>query len=571
MNENTQILKAKRQIAWNALKNLPGHRYFHLIVWFLVMGLLLSGGTFIFYKIFDFLMSLSELGPPLMDRLVGIVFLAFFSMLIFSNLVITLATSYISKEVDFLMSQPIGHRAIFRQKLIESIIYSSWAFVVLSLPFFLSFGMSRDVGIEFYFFVGLIIIPFLIIPAVFGSLITMSITAFLPAKKTRILVIILAILSLIISAGMAEVLGIRQLFKRLGEENYGDIMRFLSFGSSPLMPSSWLMEAILAIAPGDLGKPNYARYGFFLAVLSSSALFLLQISEWVVPKLYYRGWCLTRESANTEDVGLKKWTPLKFVDQLLVFLPLQSRALLSKDMKTFWRDPSQWTQLVMLLGLMIIYITNLRYASAHSENVELLVSKWKTMLAFFNIGATGFILSILTTRFIYPLISLEGRQFWSVGLAPMPRGRIVWQKYLLCLVITVSLSLLLVTMSSVVLKISWDLVVIALISAVVMSAALSSLSVGLGALMPNFREDNPARIANGLGGTANALISLTYIIIAIGMIGIPYHLNSIGQLQESALWATWYIPYFILYITIQLTAIILPMYLGLKRWNSLQF
>lgn len=571
MNENTHILRAKRQIAWNALVNLPGHKYFHIAVWFLVMGLLLSGGTFIFYRIFDFLMGLSELGPPLMDRLVGIVFLAFFSMLIFSNLVITLATSYISKEVDFLMSQPIGHRAIFRQKLIESIVYSSWAFVVLSLPFFLSFGMSRQVGPEFYLFVALIIIPFLVIPAVFGSLITMTITAFLPAKKTRILVIVLAILSLIASAGMAEFLGIRQMFKRLGEENYGEIMRFLGFGSSPLIPSAWLMEGILALAPGDLGKPDYMRYGFFLAVLSSVALFLVQVCEWAVPYLYYRGWCLTRESANTEEIGQKGWSPLLIVDQLFNFLPIQSRALLRKDMRTFWRDPSQWTQLVMLLGLMIIYISNLRYAGEHSENVELLVTKWRSILAFFNIGATGFILSILTTRFIYPLISLEGRQFWSVGLAPMPRERIVWQKFVLCLVITLSLSLLIVVMSSFVLQISWDLFLIALICAVLMSFALSSLSVGLGALMPNFREDNPARIANGLGGTANALISLTYIIFAIGMIGVPYHMYSLGQLQESTLWATWQIPYYILYAAIQLTAIILPMYLGLKNWREVQF
>ncbi|MDX1972674.1 MAG: hypothetical protein SFY68_09105 [Candidatus Sumerlaeia bacterium] len=571
MNENTLILNAKRQFAWNALRHLPGHKYIHVAFGLLVMGALLAGGTFIFYKVFEFLMDIGELGPPLMDRLVGIIFLAFFSMLVFSNLVITLATSYISKEVDFLMSQPISHAAVFRQKLIESVIYSSWAFVVLSLPFFLSFGIARQVDFTFYLLVAAIIVPFLMIPAIFGALITMIITAILPAKKTKILVIILAILSLIVSAGMAEILGIRQLFRRLGEENYGEIIRFLSFGSSPLMPSTWLMEGILAIAPGNLGTPNYARYGFFLAVISSTALFLFQISEWVVPKLYYRGWCLTREAANTEDVGLKIWSPLNLVDRLLVVLPIQSRALLSKDLKTFWRDPSQWTQLVMLFGLMIIYITNLRFASEHSENVELLVTKWKTMLAFFNIGATGFILSILTTRFIYPMLSLEGRQFWSIGLAPMPRTKVVWQKYLLCLLITLLLSVVIVIFSSLVLKISFDLFVIAMISALLMSFALSSLTIGIGALMPNFREDNPARIANGLGGTANALISLTYIILAIGMIGIPYHLHSVGTLQTSTVWANWWIPYVLVYLLIQLSAIVLPMWLGLRRWRDVQF
>jgi ABC-2 type transport system permease protein len=34
-----------------------------------------------------------------------------------------------------------------------------------------------------------------------------------------------------------------------------------------------------------------------------------------------------------------------------------------------------------------------------------------------NLGAAMLILASLTTRFIYPLIILEGRRFWILGLS----------------------------------------------------------------------------------------------------------------------------------------------------------
>lgn len=569
--ENGLILRARARTGVNALRSVQKHMLVHLAVAAGMTLFLLAGGTFFFHRVFAFLMATEVFGPPLMDRLVGIVLLAFFAMLVFSNLIITLSTSYISREVDFLMALPFPHTAIFKQKLLESIIYSSWAFAVLSLPFFLAFGISRGADIAFYPAAALLVLPFLAIPATLGAIVTMIVTAFLPARKTRLLVAVLFGVSLVMTLVLARVMGLGRMFSSAQDGNFMEIMSFLEIGSAPELPSSWMLQGMLAVAPADLSGADWGSYLFWLAMLVSTALFLMQVAVWMAPPLYYRGWLLSKDSVSSGDVRPSRWSPLAAVDRAMGFLPVQYRAILSKDLRTFWRDPAQWTQLVILGGLMLIYLVNLGYAQRYHRGVESLIREWNTLVALFNLGATCFILSILTTRFVYPMLSLEGRQFWAVGLAPMKRTAVVWQKYLLCVGSALGFSMVLLAVSNTVLDIEPAMARIAVAATVMMALGLSGLSIGIGALMPNFREDNPARIANGLGGTANAMLSLAYIGATIALLAVPVRLWFGGDWDEYAWWSTVRVPWIAFLLALQAVVIVLPLWFGLRRWKRLEF
>ena len=54
---------------------------------------------------------------------------------------------------------------------------------------------------------------------------------------------------------------------------------------------------------------------------------------------------------------------------------------------------------------------------------------WTNLVSFLNLAVVGLILSTFTTRFIYPMLSLEGRRFWVLGLMPVSRETIVWSKF----------------------------------------------------------------------------------------------------------------------------------------------
>ena len=50
-------------------------------------------------------------------------------------------------------------------------------------------------------------------------------------------------------------------------------------------------------------------------------------------------------------------------------------------------------------------------------------------ISLLNLTATAFLMCAYTGRFIYPLLSLEGRKFWILGLLPLERDRLLWGKF----------------------------------------------------------------------------------------------------------------------------------------------
>lgn len=557
----------KLRLAWNYLRDFKRHFVVHVVVGVGTLGLLLFGGYFLFEFLLRFLQAPDQqpFGVPMMNRLIGMVFLAFFSMLTFSNLIIMLTTTYISREVEFYMAQPVAHRRLFFCKLFESTIYSSWAFLVLSLPFILALGRTAEppAPLSFYPMAMLSYLPFVLLPSALGSIAVLLVTAFVPAKQTfRLAIVFAAVALLFVMAFGREAVG-----DGWGEgeqrESVARIMRFMGVGDIPWVPSTWLTRSIRAALGGD-----FREQGFWVALLTATSLMCLQICYWLARPLYFRGYCASRSS--TTSGRLREGGYYQFFDRLVAFIPSSTRALVVKDLTVFWRDPAQWGQLVILFGMLLIYILNLGGASELTR-LQTRLPFWQTLVSLFNIGATSFVLSILSTRFIYPMLSLEGKQQWTIGLAPVGRTRLVWVKYFVAWGCSLGVTVPLILLSCWVLRTDAIVTLISLTTIVIMSMGLNSLAVGLGALLPNFAEDNPSRIANGLGGTLNVILSLIYIGGSISLIW-PLTWNYVNQGRPHAL-----IENFVVLVTLagwivlQAAYIVTPLALGLRRWRRLEF
>lgn len=565
------VLRAKWQMMDNAIRSIRSHLWIHVAAGLFTVALLVGFGGVLFWEMFRYLLDLEPFGAPLMERLVAIVLLAFFSMLTFSNLIITLTTTYISKETEFLLGFPFSFRSVFAVKLVESVFYSSWAFVLLSLPLFTAYGIAKHAHPGFYPAAVILGIPFLVIPAALGALITMLLSAYLPAKRARTYSVGLLLAALVLTGGIVRMMGLRRLLTGAESQDFEQIMSILSVGSMPLLPNYWLSRGMQAASVGD-----WADAGYWFLVLASTAAFTVQICLWLVPALYYRGWSMAKEGASaTSTVG--GWSPFPLLDRLVTPFTPPIRALVGKDIRTFWRDPSQWSQLVILFGLLVIYVANIRGLTRQLGVLENYLRQWPTILSFFNLGATSFVICILTTRFIYPMLSLEGKQYWVVGLAPFPKRKLIYEKYAICMSASVILAFILIALSNYMLRIKPALGVMGLVTISAMSCGLTSLAVGLGAIFPDFRQDNPARIANGLGGTINIVLSLFYIGGTIALELPPafvmvHHLD-MGAPLETALWITWQVtwPFILGIIALHAAVIYFPMRIGLRRWDNLEF
>jgi ABC-2 type transport system permease protein len=150
------------------------------------------------------------------------------------------------------------------------------------------------------------------------------------------------------------------------------------------------------------------------------------------------------------------------------------------------------------------------------------------MVSFLNLGACSLNLATVTTRFVFPQFSLEGKRLWVVGMAPMGLARIVKAKYWLASLSSLVVTLSLIMLSSYLLDMSWDRVAFFSAAVTIMTFSLNGLAVGLGVVFPNFRDASPSKIVSGFGGTLCLVLSFLYIlasvlILGFGTSGLPPH------------------------------------------------
>ena len=558
------FFKLKWRVANNHLADLRRHKWIHFAVGMMVLMLMISGGTIMFDLVFRFLMSQDPFGPPLMDRLIKMVLLAFFSMLIFSNLIIMLTTTYISREVEFLMGQPVPYRRLFFAKLGESMIYSSWAFVILSIPFFVALGRSRHLDWTYYAGTLLLVLPYLVIPAAAGAGLALVLTATCPPRKMIRYSLALAAIGVVSAVIMQRLYGISRVLSDPSRGELTEMMRFMGVGDVLFLPSSWMGRGLRALERHEWGDA-----GFWILALWSTAAMGLMVCDWLAGPLYYRGWAIARATGAAHRN--RKSGLYHLIDRLLGWMPGPTRAMVTKDLAVFWRDPAQWGQLMILFGLLLIYFANLRSAS-NVGGFQIFIPFWQSLISLFNIGATAFVLSILTTRFIYPMLSLEGKQQWIIGLAPLGRTRLVWIKFTLSWVGSILLTIPLALLSCAMLKTDRMITALALLTVLTLSLGLSSLAVGLGALMPNFAEDNPSRIANGVGGTLNAVVSLAYIGLTLALEAPWVHAYvTLGATNSGGRGQALLVASVLAWIMLQAAMTVGPMALGLRHWRRIEF
>ncbi|MGB7767824.1 MAG: hypothetical protein WBN22_03105 [Verrucomicrobiia bacterium] len=489
-----------------------------VILLFVVGYLVLS--FWLFYRALWFVAKFPGLGAVLTERLMYILFAFLFGLLLLSNLVISYTNLFRNRETAFLLTLPVSTRIIFRWKFIESTLLASWAFLFLIAPLVAAFGLVRGVPWHFYVVTPLLIALFIVLPGVAGAWLAILVGRFLDRRSFQISIVTTALVLLALAAfwwkaqpATNALLGERTL------EALDQLLAKTRFTMFPFLPSYWLSAAVLQWAEGILRGAV-----FFALVLLSHTLFFGSLAFTRFGNVFYdtasavqsrahrgtRGNWFRAGSEFQNSVGLLEKLMGKFF-----WLSRDGRALAVKDIRMFWRDTTQWGQSVMLFGLLGVYIINLRNFT-HQLNSEF----WINLIAFLNLGVCALNLASVTTRFVFPQFSLEGRRLWIVGLAPMGLARVVKTKFWLASAMSFVVTAGLIMLSCYLLKMTWDRVLFFGAVVTIMTFALSGLAVGLGVLYPNLKEANPNKIVSGFGGTLCFVLSSVYILASVLLLGL---------------------------------------------------
>jgi ABC-2 type transport system permease protein len=488
-----------------------------LIGSFIVGYLVLSFA--LFYYALKFIAKFPGLGAALTERLMFVLFAFLFALLLLSNLVISYTNLFRNRETAFLLSLPVSTQIIFRWKFIESTLLASWAFLFLIAPLLVAFGLVRGVPWHFYLVTLFLIALFIVLPGVIGSSLAILIGRFLDRRNFQIAVVGIAVALLVFAAFWWKTQAVDDdLLDKRTLEALDQLLARTRFTMFPFLPSYWLSSAVLQWAEGI-----FRGAAFFAAVLLSNTLFFGSIAFARFGNMFYDTASAVQSRAGStfklnflhgQKISNNLNGLLEKVSGKFFWLERDTRALAVKDVRMFWRDTTQWGQSVMLFGLLGAYILSLR-----SFTHELTSPFWVNIVAFGNLGACSLNLATLTTRFVFPQFSLEGRRLWIVGMSPMGLARVVKVKYWLASFTSLLATLSLITLSCWLLKMTWDRIVFFGAVVAVMTFALNGLATGLGVLYPNLKEANPTKIVSGFGGTLCLVVSFLYILASVLLLG----------------------------------------------------
>lgn len=494
-----------------------------------VIGLFLVGYAGLAYGLFysglRFISRFPGLGGLLVERLLFLLFACLFALLLISNLVISYSNLFRNREASFLLTLPIPNDVVFRWKFIESAVLASWAFVFLIAPLLLAYGRIHHVPWHFYPATLGLVAMFVLLPGIAGAALSVALARHLDRKAFQILLLL----------GIGLLVGLvffRSQPKAVTEEmllesrvlvvidRLLDNTRMVQF---PFLPSYWLSSAVQNWMEGAL-----AAAWFHAGVLASYTLFfgVLAMTRLGDPFREAAGVVQSRGSV------FSRWKWFQRREQALASrpvrrdlleewfaripgLPCDVGAMMLKDLRVFWRDTTQWGQTLMLFGLLAVYLLNLRQFTRQMDQAF-----WISLTSFLNLGACSLNLATLTTRFVFPQFSLEGRRVWVIGMAPLGMARVVWWKFATATAATLVLTLGLTLLSCRMLRLDLAHTVYFAMAITVMTVVLNSIAVGLGTLYPNFRETNPSKIVSGFGGTFCLVLSFTYIVVSVVVLAV---------------------------------------------------
>jgi ABC-2 type transport system permease protein len=523
-----------------------------VIFWAAVFGVL--------FRVLRYFKGTEEIGALLAGKLLGILLLSYASILVLSNVVTALSSYFLAKDLDLLVSSPVDGLRLYLAKLLETVVNSSWMVALLAVPVFAAYGVVYQGGWLFALFAPAVFLPSLLLPAVIGVAVTTILVSVFPARRTRDL---LSIIALGAAAGVILLFRIirpEQLARPEGFRNLLDFITVLRTPTSPFLPSEWVSKAMMTYLTGRLDW-----LAVFL-VWSSAAAFVV-LGAWLHGRLFPTAFTRAQEGAERFVRGsVWDWS----VGWLLRPLGAARREFVMKDLRLFFRDTTQWSQLILLAALLFVYLFNIKALPIfRGEQVPFFTV---SVISFLNLGLAGFVLASIAARFIFPAVSLEGRQMWLLRSSPLDLRALLWSKYWVGTVPLLVLALLITVLTNVLLKATPFMMAVGVGTIILLTLAIAALALCFGALYPQFETENAAQIPTSFGGLVFMMATVSLLAVVIVIESVPVYRYLRAAFEQRPLEVTpLMVGAFVLAALVCLAATVIPLRIALRKMEEFEF
>ena len=544
---------------WPVVHRRPAggaRRHVRLAIITTVAGVLWVGIFMVALRVLAHFATIEEIGALLNFKLLNMLLVTSLTLLVFSDILTALSKLYLARDLPLVHALPVPAWRIFLARWVEICFDGSWMVVAFTLPVFLAYGVVFNQGLGYGVMLVGALLPLALMAATISTLVVMGAVIVIPANRMKNIFVMLGLMAFVAVYLALRLARPEQLVDPEVFDSVLAYMAALQTPAAPWLPSTWTFDALQAALEGT------PRRGLMdLALLWSGTATLLFFGLIAADFLYYHGYSRSQAGAirtrrRNSAARLRRRTTWSG--------PV--RALLAKEIKTFWRDQTQWSQIFLILALVVIYVYNFKVLPL--EKSPLPTVYLQNLLAFLNMGLALFVLTAITARFAFPAVCAEREAFWTIKVAPISIRTFLWIKfgiyYLPLLVLTETL----IVVTNLLLDVTPFIMGLSVLTVFAMVPGIVALGIGLGALNPNFRTENPAQAVTGFDGLLFMLFSTAFIGGVLTLQAGPVYHYFMAQLRGRPLpphWPVWSITVGLIGLALCLAAAYLPMRIGRQR------
>jgi ABC-2 type transport system permease protein len=520
--------------------------------------------------------NVETIGPLLCQRLLDLELMVLLSVLLLSNIVTALSSFFLAQDLQLLNAAPIPPRSLFGARFCEQIFHSSWMVLAFGLPTLLAFKTVAGTPLT-YGAIALVVLPLLVFPAAAGLLVALLLVCLLPAARVKNIVVALLFVAFLVFYLLLRLAEPERFINPDGFASMVNLLASLSSPSGSLLPSHWA-TGVIAATFRDAALTSQP-WRLMLAALWTGAAAVYVLTSAIYREIYSRAYARSQEGKGMSQLSLlrfwwRKESPFKdkgpipspapgvspgvdLVRAVSRLVPQGiTREFFVKDVKLLLRDASQWSQLVLLLALIFVYLYNFRHFRQIGESGLI----GRTALSLVGMGLSGFVTAAVSVRFAFPLISLEGRMMWLLRTAPLNSQRILRSKLLAVLPPLLFVAEVMSMASSYILGASWAMTLLGAAVAALTAISVSSMAIGIGAILPDYHAESAAKVAASFGGLVCMSLAIIVALALVGFAIYPAHV-----LHHHHFWRPLRLTFSIVSaLTISGIATFMPLYLGAR-------
>ena len=561
MNEVLTLLKPR---IWHARKRgsskangRSGARVFLLGSF----GLLFWCGIFaVSWRVLVYFKGIEDIGDILGFKLLSMMLVVSFALLLFSSILTSLSKLYLSRDLLLVHSLPVSSYKIFIARWIDSTIESAWMVIIYTLPVLISYGIVYQAGIFYYVNTMISMLCLAAIASAISTLLVMTAVIFIPASRMKSVFIFMGILSFVV---IYLAIRLSQPELLVDPEVFDSVMVYitsLQTPSSPFLPSSWIYDSIRSALSSSISSSL-----FFTALALSFTGMIVFALVLLADAIYFKGFSKTQ---NAPARLLKKNV---VGDRIFNFLPGPIKSFTVKEIKTFLRDQTQWTQIFLIAALVVIYVYNFKVLPLEKSPIRTVYLQ--NLFSFLNMGLALFVLTAITARFAYPAVSMEKEAFWLVKTSPLSIRTFLWIKFFIYYFPLLILTEVLIVATNILLQVTPFMMTLSTLTVFFTVPGIVAMGVGLGAAYPDFKAENPTQTITSFGGLVFMIFCAGYIgLVVLIEAGPVYNLFMAGirsKVISLSAWI-WIFGSFILVLILSVLATSLPMRFGERRLSELQ-